>query len=309
MSPPLVSVIIPTYRRAAFLAETLESVVAQTFTDYEVIVVEDGSHDAPDALLPYGDRITYLWQPNQGVGVARNTGAAKARGRWLAFLDDDDLWAPEKLERQLEAAAANPSAGLLHTDHLKLVDRDVRVPPRNPPRERVPSGWVCKELVLFSNFIVASSTLVRRTEFERVGGFTTNREWAEDFELWLRLSRVCEVQFVPSPLTIYRDHAGSLSGELRWHFCHLNALEHFVRTDPSIWQECGAVTLRRCINGVCWRGGYDHLMQEQFAGARRLFYAAWRWMPWDARSALYAAVSLAGSSGFRLARAVKRGLT
>jgi glycosyltransferase involved in cell wall biosynthesis len=309
MAAPFVSVIIPTYRRSAFLPQTLASVFEQTHADFEVIVVEDGSHEAADALAPYGDRITYLWQPNQGVGVARNTGAENARGDWLAFLDDDDLWQPRKLEVQLEAAAANPEAGLLHTDHLSLVDGNLRVPPRNPPRDRVPSGWICKELVLFSNFIVASSSLVKRTEFERVGGFTTNREWAEDFELWLRLSRVCKVQFVPAPLTIYRDHARSLSSELRWHFCHLNALEHFVRTDPLIWRECGAVALRRCINGVCWRGGYDHLMQEQFAGARRLFYAGWRWMPWDVRSALYATLSLAGPSGFRFARAVKRGLT
>ena len=307
MTPPLVSVIVPTYRRADYLRETLDSVFSQTCTDLEVILVEDGSGQAAGALGKHAGRVEYIWQPNQGVGVARNTGAARARGRWLAFLDDDDLWAPEKLERQLAFAARHPETGLWHTDHLVLVDGHLRVP-RRAPGQAVPSGWVSAALVL-SNFIVASSVLVRKAEFEGVGGFTADRDCAEDLELWLRLSRVCPIGFVPEPLTIYRDHSRSMSSELRWRFCHVNALEQIIRRYPEIWQEVGPAALRRHVSGVYWTGGYDHLMHEQYAGATRLFLGAWRWRPWNARSLVYATACATGAVGISVARQLKGALS
>lgn len=305
---PLVSVIVPTFRRAAYLGEALDTVFGQTCTDLEVIVVEDGSREAIDALGKHAARVEYVWQPNQGVGVARNTGAARARGAWLAFLDDDDLWAPEKLERQLACAARRPEVGLWHTDHLAIVDGRVQVPRRSPPRDAVPSGWVSAALVQ-SNFIVTSSTLVRKTEFERVGGFATERDWAEDFELWLRLSRVCQIGFVLEPLTTYRDHTESLSSDLRWRLCHVNALEHFVRTCPEIWTEVGAAKIKRLLHDAYWTGGYDHLMHDQHATARAFFLSAWRWQRSSARALVYAAACATGARGVGVARTVKAALS
>jgi glycosyltransferase involved in cell wall biosynthesis len=107
-TPPLVSVIIPTYRRGTFLPRAIESVLAQTYSPVEVIVVEDGSHEARGVVSSFGERVTYLWQENQGAAVARNTGAAAARGAWIALLDDDDFWVPDKLERQFELLRAFP---------------------------------------------------------------------------------------------------------------------------------------------------------------------------------------------------------
>jgi len=103
MSVPLVSVIIPTYRERDLLREAVDSAIAQTIRDIEVIVVEDGSHTAAEALSGYGAPVKYVWQENQGVSGARNTGVRHAAASWLAFLDHDDLWKPEKLERQLRA--------------------------------------------------------------------------------------------------------------------------------------------------------------------------------------------------------------
>jgi glycosyltransferase involved in cell wall biosynthesis len=310
MTTPFVSVIVPTYRRAAFLREALESVFAQTYTDFEVIVVEDGSSDAVDALAPYRDRITYLWQPNQGVGAARNAGAAKARGAWFAFLDDDDMWAPRKLERQVAELSSDTQVGLVHTDHLILDSRGLRLARRHLPRDRVPSGWVTKQLFL-SNFIVISSTLIRRSEFERAGGFVANGEVAEDIELWLRLSRNCQVLFVREPLTIYRDHNESMSDGARWFGCYANALERFARTDSHVWKECGSLPIRRCIRDLYYQGGRTYFVHEEHAKARRMFYRAWRWEPWDWRSLAYGTLCATGGPGRRAARAVKRllGLT
>ena len=302
---PSVSVVVPTYRRSAWLSETLDSVFAQTFADLEVIVVEDGSHEAATTLAKYGDRVRYVWQPNQGVGVARNAGVRHSRGDWIAFLDDDDWWEPQKLERQLAYAERNPQTGLVHTDHRAWVDGTIVVPARTPPRDLVPSGWISAALFR-SNFIVTSSTLVRRSEFERAGGFTANREWAEDLDLWLKLSRICPIGYVNEPLTIYRDHARSLSSDIRWHLCRINVLEHFVESDPAIGPEYGRLALRRRMRDVCWNGAYGHFMHGEYAIARRLFLRAWRWMPWDARALVYGTVCLAGAHGVRAARAARQ---
>ena len=244
-------------------------------------------------------------QPNQGVGVARNARAARARGTWLAFVDDDDLWRPEKIERQLGFASRHPEIALVHTDHHVLVDGTLRVPSRTPPRGEVPSGWVSPALMR-SNFIVTSSVLLRKAEFDRVGGFTANRGWAEDLDLWLRLSRVCQIAFVGEPLTIYRDHAQSLSSTFRWHVCRANVLEAFIRSCPAIRGELGNPALRRRMREVYWRGAYDHLMGGDHATAARLFASAWRWQPWNLRPLAYAAGCLTGARGIGALRRVKR---
>ena len=222
--------------------------------------------------------------------------------------DGGNIGLAGKLERQLACAAGSPEVGLWHTDHLILVDGQVRVPRRNPDRGAVPSGWISTALVL-SNFIVASSALVRKADFDRVGGFSAERDYAEDLELWLRLSRVCPFGFVPEPLTIYRDHAESLSSALRWRFCHVNALEQFVRTCPEIRSEVGEQRLRRHLHDVYWIGGYDHLMHEQYADARRLFLGAWRWQRSSARALAYAAACAAGAPGVGVARVLKEALS
>ena len=121
MAMPKVSVIIPTYNRAPFVTEAIDSVLAQTFLDYEVIVVDDGSTDnTKDVLLPYGERTRYIYQPNSGVGAARNAGIRCAIGEWLAFLDSDDIWLPDYLSCQMEQANQNPSACSLVTNSVRF---------------------------------------------------------------------------------------------------------------------------------------------------------------------------------------------
>ncbi len=123
MSAPSVSVIIPSYNTARFITETLDSVFAQTFTDYEVIVVNDGSPDTPQleiVLKPYFDRIVYLKQENRGLAGARNTGIRRARGAFLAFLDSDDMWLPEFLAEQVQIFHKNPAVDLVYSDTFQF---------------------------------------------------------------------------------------------------------------------------------------------------------------------------------------------
>jgi len=119
---PSVSVIIPTYNRARYVTKAIESVLAQTYHDYEIIVIDDGSTDnTKEVLQPYMDRIRYIYQQNAGVSAARNTGISEARGEWIAFLDSDDEWLPEKLDVQMEYVARHPEI-IAHTVNIDLSD-------------------------------------------------------------------------------------------------------------------------------------------------------------------------------------------
>src|SRR5438874_1624069 len=121
MSRPLVSVVIPTYNSAHYIGEAVQSVLAQTYTNFEVIVVDDGStDDTRERLESVAGRIRYLYQPNGGVSKARNRGIQEARGELIAFLDGDDEWLPEKLAKQLAYMRANPSSPLVHADVYQL---------------------------------------------------------------------------------------------------------------------------------------------------------------------------------------------
>jgi glycosyltransferase involved in cell wall biosynthesis len=306
---PRVSVIIPTYQRCGLLDEALASVFSQTFADLEVIVVEDGSRTAGETLGKYGDRVRYVWQTNQGAGAARNTGAGMAQGEWLAFLDDDDLWLPTKLERQLEFACSHPATGVIHTDHF-VRDEAGRLFPR---RRRVSgpatlTGWVGREMFL-CNSVVMSSALVKREKFASAGGFRASTPLMEDYELWLRMTRQCPFGFVAEALTIYRDHSGgkSLPGAA-WDVTQMRLFETFIRDNPMVWEEYGRWTVRRRLGELTWTAAYACLKEQRYREARRLFGAAWRWEPWRVRPLAYGGASALGHRSVSAVRAIKRGL-
>ncbi len=204
-----VSVIIPTHNRWPMLGEAVDSVLAQTVSDYELIVVDDGSTDeTPGRLQDYGERITVLSQTRRGVAAARNLGASRAAGRYLAFLDSDDLWLPGKLQRQLDLMERNPEVEICQTDEI-WIRNGVRVNPRN--RHRKPSGDIFRpslDLCLVS----PSAVMLRRELFERVGGFDESLPVCEDYDLWLRISKDTEVPLIPEALVTRRGgHADQLS--------------------------------------------------------------------------------------------------
>lgn len=205
----LVSVIIPSYNRWPMLGEAVDSVLAQTVREYELIVVDDGSTDeTPRRLRDYGARLTMLSQSRRGVAAARNLGARQASGRYLAFLDSDDTWQPVKLERQLAFMERNPEVEICQTDEI-WVRNGVRVNPRH--RHRKPSGDIFRaslDLCLVS----PSAVMMRRGLFERVGGFDESFPVCEDYDLWLRIAKDTEVSLIPEALVTKRGgHADQLS--------------------------------------------------------------------------------------------------
>ena len=131
---PLVSVIIPSYNAARYVAEAVASALAQTYQPLEIILINDGStDDTEEVILPYVGKVRYFYQPNRGLSVTRNRAIALARGELIAFLDADDVWLPEKLARQVDCLTQNPRVGLVHTNYVKLyADTGIRLP-RNTP--------------------------------------------------------------------------------------------------------------------------------------------------------------------------------
>ena len=205
----LVSIVIPTHNRWPMVGEAVESVLAQTASRYELIVVDDGSTDeTPRRLRDYGARITVLAQSCRGVAAARNLGVRHASGSYLAFLDSDDLWHPRKLLRQLGFMEGNPAVEICQTEEI-WIRNGVRVNPRN--KHRKPSGDIFRaslDLCLVS----PSAVMMRRELFERAGGFDESLPVCEDYDLWLRIARDTEIPLVPEALVTRRGgHADQLS--------------------------------------------------------------------------------------------------
>jgi len=205
----LVSVIIPTYNRAAFVVGAVESVMAQTLSDWELVVVDDGSTDGTEAILaPYSGRLRYIRSGHRGVSAARNLGVWETRGEWLAFLDSDDLWLPRKLERQMEALEGHPETPLCYTDEI-WVRKGRRVNPGK--RHKKYSGWIferCLPLCIIS----PSSVLIRREVFSELGGFDERLPACEDYDLWLRITSRYPVIFLEERLIVKRGgHPDQLS--------------------------------------------------------------------------------------------------
>jgi glycosyltransferase involved in cell wall biosynthesis len=189
--PPkvLVSVIIPAYQCAAYIIHTLNSVLAQTFNRYEIIVVNDGSPDTDvleRLLAPYLSSIRYIKQENGGASSARNLGVREAHGKYVAFLDSDDLWLPQHLAKQVELLESDPSLGLVYSDSL-LLEEDA---PIATAFERAPQApqVTFEALVSESCSIGTSTTVVSRQALLDAGGFEDRRRRSEDFDLWLRMA-------------------------------------------------------------------------------------------------------------------------
>jgi glycosyltransferase involved in cell wall biosynthesis len=211
---PTVSVIIPAYKSAAYIAETLDSVFAQTFTDFEVIVINDGSPDTETLeceLRPYLERLVYLKQENQGPAVARNLGIHYAQGEYLAFLDSDDSWLPEYLAEQVKLLEETPSAVMACSDTQLFGDSPFAgqtfwhiYPPKVP---------VTFESLLISNSaIVTSCAVARKSAIIEAGLFDRNFIGPEDFDLWLRLAhRGGEIALLRKTLGRRRIHTGALT--------------------------------------------------------------------------------------------------
>ena len=210
-----VSVIVLTYNRESLVCETIDSILDQTFKDFELIVVDNCSQDGTEKLIQsYPDeRIRYYKNENNGViAVNRNYGIERSHGKYIAFCDDDDLWLPNKLEKQIAVFEEDPQVGLVCTGRVDLhQDREY------PRRGWKDTDFTFKSLLL-KNPITGSSVVISKDAIKHTGGFDTNPELftIEDYDLWLRIAKEFRVKYLNLPLVKYRFHPGAWHKAVSW---------------------------------------------------------------------------------------------
>lgn len=255
---PDVSVVIPAYNAARTLGETLDSVVGQTFGDFEVILIDDGSTDgtATVAAASGDPRVRVIRTANNGVSNARNLGIAQSKGELIAFLDADDLWEPDKLERQVALLKARPDIGICVTGAIRV---DALSRPIAPMPLFEHSDDYTRDLLLHSNIAGCTcSGVVRRGLLQAVGGFEPGLQYCEDWSLWIRLSLRTEFGVIADPLVRVRVHDGNTSGNpYLLERDTFRALDSFFATAAS----APYAPLRAMVYGTQWMmcaGSYLH---------------------------------------------------
>jgi len=225
---PTVSVIIPTYNRARVLNEAIDSVLAQDFHDFEIVVVDDGSNDNTPEILESYQQIRVVRQDHLGVSAARNAGIARAAGRLIAFLDSDDVWLAGKLSTQVAFFNTHPNALVCQTEEI-WIKSGIRANPKK--RHKKYSGMIferCLELCIVS----PSAVMMRRCLFDEIGWFDETLPVCEDYDLWLRVACRFPVYLIEAPLVVKRGgHPDQLSRRRCMDRFRIRALRKILESD------------------------------------------------------------------------------
>lgn len=215
MDQPLVSAILPVFNRAGSVVRAIESVLCQTYANVELILVDDGSTDGTSDLLEgYRGRATILRQPNEGAYAARNLAMRHAGGPLVAFIDSDDAWLPDKLERQVPLM--RPEVALVYGD-IEILDApqdDARRARRTGFARVKPRRGRVLEAFASGNFVPTCTVLVRKSALEEAGGFSEDSRISADYLAWFRIAARHELDFVPAPVALYTLHEAGISYDL-----------------------------------------------------------------------------------------------
>ncbi len=244
-----VSVIIPCYNYARFLPAAIDSALRQTVRDAEIIIVDDGSTDETAQVAQrFGDRVRYVRQDNRGLSAARNSGCRIATGEYFAFLDADDLWEPEKLQRQLAVFERDPAVGLV-SGQMRLIDGAGAPMPGDKPGTA--PGETLAEIVHWGT-AAPSTFMVRRGCFEEVRGFDEQLKAMEDLDFCLRIARRHRIVHLPDPVGSYRVHGPSLSGKPEKVYPSYIAIFERLLRDPEARDSRGLIRRRLARYRYLW---------------------------------------------------------
>ena len=304
-SEPRVSVVIPTFNSADMIGEAIASVLAQTYIDFEILIVDDGSTDrTEDVVRQFGDRVRYFKQENQGVSSARNAGIERSRGRYIAFLDSDDLWRPEKLAEEIPLLEADSELGLVYCDWT-VVSGETVVQKSYHEELRPAKGYVFDELVQ-RGFILTSGVVVRRECLDDVGRFDKSLRVAEDYDLWLRISYRWKVELVDKRLFTKRKWDGSLSCRLAETAANRIVLFHRILSELCDMTAHRRRFIRQQLSFSYWDVGYDHFDRLALAEARKNFRSSLAYDWTNIKALGYLSASCLPISVVRAMRTLKR---
>lgn len=302
---PEISVIVPTYNYAHFIGDCLDSIFAQTYKDFEVIVIDDGSTDDTARVLEkYKGEIRYIYQENKGLPAARNTGIQAAQGEYLAFLDSDDLWLPEKLDEQIRFLRNDTDMGIIFSDASAFNEKGM-IRKSILKEENICTGF-CFQRLFMGNYLVMPTVMIRKRCLVESGLFDESLTAVEDYDLWLRISLFYKIGFVDKVLAMYRVHPSNMSGD----FCRLmdneiKVIQKIVRLHPGPVKKMGRqVSFRFC--SLYNQYGLEWIEKGEARQAKRSFLRAIKARPWQLRSYYYLLGTIAGKRGFERLREFKR---
>lgn len=291
MDKPEVSVIIPTHNYADYIGEALESVFNQSFNNFEVIVVDDGSSDSTRKIIEsYGDQIRYFYQEQQGPAKARNKGIIESRGIYIAFLDADDIWYPTKLEKQMSLFKANPEIGMAITDNKLFDERGIY------------KAYVGKKTYLFkgdlaanifiNSGVVTPTVMVRREVFDKVGLFEEGLRIGEDDNMWIRIAVEYEVAIVDEALAGIRNHAA------RTMNINDSLVESVGKNIKLLTTKYGPKVASKILplaplkyHQLYFNDGYKYFENRDYPQARRQFLKALNYSCWHWKTYVYTALT------------------
>jgi len=274
---PLVSVVTATYDMARFVGPAVASVLNQTYRRLQYIVIDDGSTDDTREVVrrfEHDPRLEYHYQENRGQTIAKNEGIRRSAGRFVCFLDGDNVWEPDKLALQVRAFRdCRPEVGVVYTDQA-YIDDDGRV--TEIPEVVRYSGRISKWL-LFDNFVTFNSAMVRRECFDRLGMFDENLDRSIDYELWLRFSTQYEFRYLPETTVGYRIWEGQMSQDRGRRFRNAwKIMNDFIEAHPDLIDPRTARSARS--HALTMRGRY-RTSRREFAEATRCFLGALKQRP------------------------------
>lgn len=279
----MVSVIIPVYNGEKYIAEALESVFNQTYSNYEVVVVDDGSTDGSEQIIDqYSDKVKFIKQTNSGPAGARNNGIKNSIGEYIAFLDCDDIWVPEKLQEQVNRLENNKEFGLVYSDFGKFDEHGVIEQSASQSRNLfMPSGNIFPYL-FFDPLCWTSTVLVKRSCLDEIGIFDEDKkiQIAEDYDLWLRISRKFEIGYLDSVTAMYRQAPNSLTTKGgRGFTAETYMLSKTVKAFPEILDEIGRRNVNKRFSVPYFEFGYFQSLSGMKREARKNFLKAISFWP------------------------------
>lgn len=258
MRMPEVSIVLPTYGRLPLLRKAVASVIGQTLSDWELIVVDDGSTDDTREYLEAIDdpRVRPLSLEHRGITSARSSGLRLARGKWVAFLDSDDLWLPEKLALQRRRLAAQPTCRWSYTGYSLIDAEGAALPERSALLPRPVSGCILEPMLRFKVSTPVQTMLAERSLIEEIGGFDAAIPFLSDYDFALRLAACSEACALPETLTLIREHAGRATSHLRDADLYADQEYSFRKAAASANnRRIRALCLRQCATQLAGQAG------------------------------------------------------